>query len=156
MSYQNISYNLSQEDVVAVKAALETINQKLPFLINLNKDEVQSLFKLGSKSVDFVQDAASAVENFPSILPPSFDKTEYTKDTSLFKSLNEIKLLVDSLSEKIEDTMMAVGSEAMGASLEVYAYVQTASDRTLGLKSVAEKLKDRFKNQGSRKPKPKS
>jgi hypothetical protein len=39
----------------------------------------------------------------------------------------------------------------MVASLEVYAYVQTAADRTPGLKSVAEKLKDRFKGQGIRK-----
>jgi hypothetical protein len=39
----------------------------------------------------------------------------------------------------------------MVASLEVYAYVQTAGDRTPGLKSVAQKLKERFKSQGVRK-----
>ena len=151
MSYQNISASLSQADLDAIKAALETINQKLPFLVNLDNTDIKSLFKLGSKSADFVEDAAKAASNFPQILPLSFDQDEYKKDTSLFKSLSEIKLLTDSLAEKITDTTMAVGSEAMTASLEVYAYVQTASDRTPGLKTVAEKLKERFKNQGSKK-----
>jgi hypothetical protein len=60
-------------------------------------------------------------------------------------------MLLDSLHEKVDNTHAAVGSEAMQASLEVYAYVQTAKDRVPGLKSVAEKLRERFKGQGPRK-----
>ena len=75
--------------------------------------------------------------------------TEYTKDTALFANLMEIKLLIDSLSEKNDNTYIAVGSEAMTASLEVYAYVQIAVSRTPDLQSVAEKLKDRFRRQSS-------
>ncbi|MFM7855767.1 MAG: hypothetical protein ACKO96_28560 [Flammeovirgaceae bacterium] len=151
MSYQNISYNLVQADIDAVKAALATIDSKLPFLISLDSDERQKLFKLGPKSADFVQDASTAVANFPTILPVSFDKVEYEKDTTLFKALGDLKFLVDSLQEKLDHTYTAVGSEALTASLEVYAYVQTAADRTPGLKNVAEKLKDRFRAQGARK-----
>lgn len=103
-----------------------------------------------------MQDASLAVTNFPNILPTSFDKTEYGKDTTLFKALAEIKLLTDSLQEKVDQTYMAVGSEAMVASLEVYAYVQTAADRTPGLKTVADKLKDRFRRQSARRTPPTS
>lgn len=145
MSYQNISVAMLPADIDEVKAALATINTKLPFLVTLDTSERKALFKLGPKSADFVQDASVAVANFPNILPPSFDKVEYGKDTTLFKTLVEIKALVDSLSEKLDDTYVAVGSEAMVASLEVYAYVQTAADRTPGLRSVADKLKERFK-----------
>jgi hypothetical protein len=148
MSYQNISVSMPQADIDAVKAAITTINSKLPFLITLDAGEKQSLFKLGAKSADFVNDASAAVVSFPQILPPSFDKTEYAKDTALFKTLSDLKMLVDSLTEKIDNTYVAVGSEAMQASLEVYAYVQTAKDRTPGLASVAEKLKERFKKIG--------
>lgn len=151
MSYQNISFTLPQADIDAVKAAIATINSKLPFLITLDADEIRGLVKLGPKSADFVNDAAAASVNFPNVLPASFDKVEYGKDTTLFKSLGDIKQLVDSLKEKLDNTYTAVGSEAMVASLEVYAYVQTAGDRTPGLKSVADKLKDRFKSQGVRK-----
>ena len=151
MSYQNISVNLVQADIDAIKAALVTINTKLPFLITLDAEERKTLFKLGPKSADFVQDASGASINFPNILPASFDKAEYAKDTALFKTLADLKFLIDSLQEKLDHTYMAVGSEAMVASLEVYAYVQTAADRTPGLKTVAEKLKDRFKRQGAAK-----
>jgi hypothetical protein len=140
-----------QADIDAVKGAIATINTKLPFLITLDADERKSLFKLGPKSVDFVQDASAAAANFSNILPASFDKTEYGKDTALFKILADFKIQIDSLQEKIDNTYMAVGSEAMVASLEVYAYVHTAADRTPGLKTVADKLKDRFKAQGARK-----
>jgi hypothetical protein len=151
MAYNNISVTLVQADLDAVKTAIATINSKLPFLVTLDKDERQALVKLGPKSADFVNDASAAVSTFPQILPTSFDKVEYGKDTALFKALNDIKFLVDSLSEKVDNTYMAVGSEAMMASLEVYAYVQTAKDRTPGLGSVADKLKERFKGNTGRK-----
>jgi hypothetical protein len=151
MGYQNISYSMPQADLDAVKAAIATINSKLPFLVTLASDEKQSLMKLGPRSADFVADCNATAGSFPSILPPSFDRNEYTKDTSLFKALSDIKLQLDSVHEKVTDTYTAVGSEAMQASLEVYAYVQTAKDRTPGLKNVADKLKDRFKGQGKRK-----
>lgn len=154
MSYQNISVAPLQADIDAVKAAIATINAKLPFLITLDAQERKELIKLGPKSADFVSDASSAVTAFPNILPSTFDKVEYAKDAALFKVLTDIKMQLDSLIEKIDNTTVAVGSEAMVASLEVYAYVQTAADRTPGLKSVAEKLKERFKNQGRKKTPP--
>lgn len=154
MSYQNISYDLTENDLNAVKASIAAINAKLPFLVTLDAKEIQGLVKLGPKSTDFVTDASSAATNFSQILPGSFDKVEYAKDTALFKSLSEIKIILDSLHEKVNKTYMAVGSEAMIASLEVYAYVQTAAPRTPGLQSVADKLKDRFRAQGKRAPKP--
>lgn len=52
MSYSNISAALSQQDVDDVKAAIKTIESKLPFLVVLTSDEKKGLFKLGSKSVN--------------------------------------------------------------------------------------------------------
>lgn len=151
MAYQNISYTLPQADIDAIKTAIATINSKLPFLVALDGDEVRGLVKLGPKSADFVADAAAAAVNFPNVLPPSFDKVEYGKDTTLFKNVSDIKQLIDSLKEKLDNTYVAIGSESMVASLEVYSYVQTAADRVPGLRSVADKLKERFKGQGPRK-----
>ena len=144
MATTNISSVVSNEDLTALKTAIETINSKLPFLINLPDDQLSSLFKLGPKSADFVSDSLDAMNNFPQILAPSFDKTEFTKDANLFKQLSEIKMLLDSLSEKILDTHRQVGSEALDAALQVYAFVQIGQDRVPGLKSVADKLQERF------------
>lgn len=151
MSVNNISAELSDQDVEEVKAAFKVIESKLPFLVNLPDDELASLFKLGSKSADFVSDAQDAADNFGQILPSTFDKKEFLLDATLFKKLAIIKLLCDSLSEKINDTYRKVGSEAMNAALELYAHVQINSEKVPGLKSVADKLKERFKKARSNK-----
>jgi hypothetical protein len=147
MAYQNISYEMSQTDYADIMAALDTLNTKMPFLITLDAKDVKSVFKLGPGSADFAQDSYAAAKAFPQILPPSFDVTEFGKDSMLFKQLSDVLLILDSLQEKVTDTQLAVGGEAMTACLEVYSYVQTAKDRVPGLHSVAEKLAERFKKQ---------
>ncbi|MFL5729759.1 MAG: hypothetical protein ACJ75J_09770 [Cytophagaceae bacterium] len=151
MSYQNVSYVMPQADIDAVKAAIATINSKMPFLITLSEDEKKTLFKMGPKSVDFVQDCLTAVQGFPGILPANFNTVEFTKDGTLVKSLVDIGMQLDSLSEKVNDTLMAVGSEAMASSLQVYSYVRVGADHTPGLKSVEEKMNARFKRHPRKK-----
>lgn len=145
MFHSNISATLSAQDVADVKSSIAAIGKKMPFLITLTQKEKGSIIKLGPKSVDFASDAANAATSFPDILPPSFNGEEFQKDSALFATLNEIALELDALQEKVNDTLIAVGSEAMSEALEVYAYVQTAAPKKPGMKSVAEKLKARFK-----------
>jgi hypothetical protein len=49
------------------------------------------------------------------------------------------------LTEQVDDTLLAVGSDAMTSSLTVYDYVKTAAKKTPGLKTIAEQLGERFK-----------
>ena len=156
MSYNNISASISSEKMKAIKEAIALINNDLPFLISLSVDERRSLIKLGPKSVDFVINCANVASNYPQILPSGFDSSELSKDSLLFEQLSEIKMLLNSLNEKINDTTTAVGNEAMKSSLTVYDYVKTAAKSQPGLKSVAEDLQKRFKGQGKRQTPPKS
>ena len=155
MNKTQISYVMPQADFDAIKAALALLIAKMPFLISLKPEEISALTKLGEKSVDFAQDAYSASLNFSNVLPPIFDKVEYAKDTALFKNMSEIKMLVDSLHERVNSTYMAVGSESMTASLIVYELLQSASKTTPGLKSIVEQLGKRFKKSGRKASKSK-
>ena len=145
MSYNNISASISSEKMKAIKEAIALISNDLPFLISLSVVERQGLVKLGPKSVDFVKNCANVASNYPQILPVSFESAELTKDAGLFEQLSEIKMVLNSLNEKINDTTTAVGNEAMKSSLTVYDYVKTAAKSQPGLKSVAEDLQQRFK-----------
>lgn len=156
MNKTQISYVMSQADFDAIKTALTLIVTKMPFLISLKPDEISALTKLGEKSVDFAQDAYSASLNFPNVLPPIFDKAEYAKDIALFKNMSEIKMLIDSLHERVNSTYMAVGSESMTTSLIVYELLQSASKTTPGLKSVVDQLGKRFKKTSKNVAKSKS
>ena len=151
MSYQNISESISFESLKAIKEAINVITTNLPFLIALSAEERRALTKLGPKSVDFVRDCKTVANNYPQILPSGFNVAELDKDSLLFEQLSEIKMLLNSFNEKLNDTTMAVGSEAMKASLTTYDYVKTAAKSEPGLKSVADQLQQRFKGQG--KPK---
>src|SRR5687768_872965 len=130
MSYQNASFTFSQADIDAVKAAIATINSKLPFLVVLDALERETLVKLGPKSADFVYASSAVMAAFPEIVPASFNKSEYRKATALFNTLGEIKSQLDSLCENIDCTYRTIGNDVLNTSLEIYAYMQTAAHRT--------------------------
>jgi hypothetical protein len=144
MSYQNISAQLSDKDLNDIRAAIALIHQKLPFLVNLTKKERRQLFKMGDKSLTFVSDGVVAAQQNPGILPSAFDLPEYQQDFALAQHLNEILMELQQLTEEVDDTLMAVGSEAMQSSLAVYDYVKTAAKHQPGLKTTAEQLGERF------------
>ena len=120
MAYQNITATLSQKDIQEIKAALQTIQQKLPFLITLSVEERRKLFKMGDKSLAFVKNSLTAAQSNRDILPASFDLDEFVRDYQLAATLTELLLGLRQLTEQVDDTLMAVGSEAMGSSLTVY------------------------------------
>ena len=145
MPYQNITATLSDADIKEIKAALQTIQNKLPFLVNLTADERRSLVKMGDKSLAFVNNSLNAAQVNRDILPASFDVEEFIRDYQLAVALTELLAGLRQLEEKVDDTLLAVGSEAMNSSLTVYNYVKTAAKNTPGLKSLAEQLGERFK-----------
>jgi len=145
MAYQNIAATLSPQDIQEIKAALQTVQKKMPFLITLSTEERRKLLKMGDKSLAFVNNSVTAAQSNREILPSTFDVEELVRDYQLATALTELLISVQQLAEQVDDTLMAVGSEAMSSSLTVYDYVKTASKKTPGLKTVAEQLGERFK-----------
>jgi hypothetical protein len=145
MAYQNIAATLLPQDIQEIKAALQKVQQKLPFLITLSTEERRKLVKMGDKSLAFVNNSITAAQSNREILPATFDVEELVQDYQLAAALTELLTSMQQLTEQVDDTLMAVGSEAMTSSLTVYDYVKTASKKTPGLKTVAEQLGERFK-----------
>ncbi len=150
MPYQNISAQLSAADIQAVKDAVAAVRQKLPFLVSLTNDERKSIYKAGN-SLSFVQGSLQAAKNNPGILPASFDAAGFESDVNLFAVLTELNTVVAQVASEMDDTRMAVGSEAMGESTQVYNYVKAAAKTTPGLKPVADQLGERFQKASPQK-----
>ena len=121
------------------------MQKKLPFLVTLSPEERRKLLKMGDKSLAFVKNSVSAAQSNRDILPASFDVEELVRDYELATTLTELLTSMRQLTEQVDDTLLAVGSEAMTSSLTVYDYVKTAAKKTPGLKTVAEQLGERFK-----------
>ena len=140
MSYQNIDAAVSAADLQAVKDAFALIGQKLPFLTSLTVEERRAIFKVGPGSLAFVQNTLTAAQNFPQVLPSSFDKAAFQQDVALFGLLTELTTVAESLTSQIDDTRMGVGGEAMRAATQVYKLLQASEDTVPGLKPVVEQL----------------
>lgn len=154
MPYQDINETVSEQDLQAIRQAIATIQAKLPFLITLSTIERQRLFKMGDKRMTFVQTSLNAAQSNRNILPASFNLEAFSNDYQLALALMEIEMSLNQLSEQIDDTLLAVGSEAMTSSLTVYDYVKTAAKKTPGLKGIAEQLGTLFRAMKNRSPKP--
>ena len=65
MPDNQVSAEISEADQQAVLAAIETIRQKLPFLIDLTPEQRRSLPKMGDKSRAFVSKALTIAQSTP-------------------------------------------------------------------------------------------
>ena len=139
MPYENISATISDQAMAEIKGAIAAIHTHLPFLINLTPDERRKRFKMGDKSLAFVRNSVTATQNNPDIVPGNFDIAEFNRDYQL--------------TETVDDTLLAIGSESMASSLLVYDYAKTTSRHSPGIKSVADQLGERFKAVGKRRSK---
>jgi hypothetical protein len=72
MPVNRISATLGEAERQAVFAAIQTIRQKLPFLIDLTPEERRALPRFGEKSRGFVEQALQVAEQNPDIPPRSF------------------------------------------------------------------------------------
>lgn len=143
MSTSKVSARLTPADREAVMQAITTIKEKLPFLVDLTTEERKSLPKLGDKSRAFVSKALEIATQNPDFLPRSFDLDEMRRDIELFEALYPILLSLTQLQELVDDTSVAVGSEAYAAGLMVYNYAK-ASGKGAGLDSMVDDLGRRF------------
>ncbi len=152
MPAKNVNAELQPKDLDTIKTSLKAVQTKMPFLIHLSVQERRRFLKMGDKSLAFVTNSLSAAQSNPEILPSSFDVASLSRDYQLSRDLLEVQTLLRQLNEQVDDTLLAVGSEAMTNSLSIYDYVKAAAKREPGLKGLAEQLGERFKKIRRRSP----
>jgi hypothetical protein len=153
MPENRVSASLSQTNQQAVLDAIQTIREKLPFLIDLTPDERRSLPKLGDKSQAFVTQALTVATQNPDILPRAFDVAEFQQDVNLLAALQPLTAALTQLQELVEDTYLKVGSEAYAAALAVYQYAK-ASGKGAALDGLIQGMAQRFARKTSKPAKP--
>jgi hypothetical protein len=124
MAQNRVDATLAQADVDAVMAALVTIRQKLPFLVNLSAEDRRALPKMGDKSQGFVRAAQQVAALHPEILPGTFNGADLQKDVVLFDALKPISIELALIGGLIDDTLLEVGSEAYAAALVFYQHAK--------------------------------
>ena len=136
------------EDQDAVMNAIATIRQKLPFLVDLTKEDRKTMAKLGNKSQAFVKKAVDVAVQNPGILPATFDLNQVRNITQLLDDLGPIQIAVDQLKKQLDDTVIATGSQAYQSARDVYAVAKSRFGRAK-LETAASDLGQRFRKKKS-------
>ena len=156
MANPNISASLTTAQKTTLKNNFAAILAILNFLVNLTPRQRKTLFKMGPKSVGFVQLALQIAKNNPQIIPSSFNISEFEKDVNLSVDFVEIESVSKPLAEGISDTLLAVGTEAMAQANKVYDLVKVAAKSDANMDELRKQLAERYKGQGKKKTLPTS
>lgn len=148
MANPNISASLTAAQKTTLKNHLTAVSGLLNFMVNLTAKQRRTLFKMGPKSVSYVQLALQIGKNNPAILPSNFDVNEFEKDVKLTMDLSDIETILMPLAEGLSDTLMATGTEAMQKSNQVYDLVKVSAKTDSNMKVLAKQLGERYKKTG--------
>lgn len=150
MAQNLVSATLTEETKNQIFAKLAEIKSALDFLLSLQPKEVRSLFKPGNTFAPLIDKAYQVVVDHPEILPSIFDKEEFIRDYQLSKDLTPIDNQINELSESVSKTLMAISSDALNGTLEIYAAVKQNKDKVPGLNVVAAEMAEFFKKAGKK------
>lgn len=143
MTQNLMSLALSADDLEAIDAALSALEARLTGLVALQPDERRGLTKMGDKSEAFCRQTLTVLAQNPQVIPPSFDLVEARADLAAVDVLRPRLARLRRLTERAEDSEMALGSDVMIASLEGYALLKV-SGRNQGLEGLRQSLSARF------------
>ena len=143
MTQNLMSLALSADDLEAVDAALSALEARLAGLVALQPDERRGLTKMGDKSEAFCRQTLTVLAQNLQVIPPSFDLVEARADLAAVDVLRPRLARLRRLTERAEDSEMALGSDVMIASLEGYALLKV-SGRNQGLEGLRQALSARF------------
>lgn len=145
MAAQNlVSATLTTEIQTEILQKITEIKNALNFLLTLQPKEVRGLFKAANGFAPLIDKAYQAVKDHPEIMPAVFDKEEFFRDCALSKDLTPIANQVKELAESLGKTKMAIDSDSLNGTMEVYAAVKQNRDKVPGLNVVAEEMAEFF------------
>lgn len=130
-----------------MKASLADIRAKMPFIMEMASKTKRALPKMGDKSRAFVHKAMEVATQHSDYLPRSFDLEEMRRDVALFEDVYPIAMELSQLQAEMDDTLVAVGSDAYSAALQVYRHVKAHGEGS-GLDALVDDMGQRFGRKG--------
>lgn len=143
MSQNLISLTLSEADYAEIDSALAVLERHFKPLIDLSVAERRSLTKMGDKSEAFCRQALRVLDQNRQVLPPTLDLAEAQRDLAQFDALSNRAVRLGVLQGKVDDSLMALGSDIMSASLEGYALLRVVGAGS-GLEQLRQDMSARF------------
>ncbi len=115
---------LTQEDLSFILQKLTELNERMPNLSDLTKEDKKALNKIGESSVTFINNALEIITHNNKFLPKSFNDAEFKQDVETFSVLGKIISQYQILFEKMVDTHMIFADSCYKKALDIYKYAK--------------------------------
>ena len=136
-----ISAQISDEDLQTVLQAINTIQQKLPFLLKLSPGDKKTIAMLEDGRYPFASKAVDYASREISICPNKQLLEEAKKDMDVYDKLQTIDREMNRLSEMVTDTRKRAGAELYEFARFAYKMAKiSASLGTPGTQSIVDDL----------------
>lgn len=124
MSQNLVDLQINLATIEQLEAAIVQMETSLAGLISLTPDQRRELTKMGEKSEAFCRAALNVAQQHIGIMARDFDLEGFQRDQQALDLLRPRILRIAHLYQRMIDTEMALGSDLMAASLEVYGAVK--------------------------------
>jgi hypothetical protein len=143
--YRKNIKSIPENELSKMLALLQELKASLTFTINLSQEERKQLYKVDERRLGFVENACREMEKNSSILPGFLDVQSAKDDLKLFQQLKTIEIQIEELLNKVYDTRVQAGHQAMQASRLFYNSVQQAKASGIsGADSLHQLLKQHY------------
>jgi len=126
MSQNIVDMQIDSGILDPLDAAITQMESSLASLVSLTPDQRRGLMKMGEKSEAFCRAALNVAMQHSGIMARDFDIAGFQRDQQALDMLRPRILRIAHLYQRITDTEMALGSDLMVASLEVYGALRVA------------------------------
>lgn len=128
MAYKNVFTGLDASRIARIMSLLDQLEAELRFTIKLKPAERSSANPVGKRRKTLLEKAIMWARQFPLILPGFRNINEFERMYFDYTSLLPVKAKLSSLSERLSDTVMQIGSNNLSVSLSFYENVKEAME----------------------------
>lgn len=144
MSQNLVELQIDPANLEQLEIAIIQMENSLVGLISLTPEQRRGLTKMGEKSEAFCRAAVDIAQQHSGIMARDFDLAGFQRDLRALDMLRPRVLRIAHLYQRIVDTEMALGSDLMAASLEVYGVLKVAG-KGKGLDEARRNLSARWR-----------
>ena len=155
MQQDLVSRVVTKELQAQVLQLIRQIHEKLPNLIALPVGERRSRPMLGAKSQKYTRVCLATLAQNPELIPRGIDIEAALADLEAMDNLMVVLQALQQLTELVEDTVAALGSDAMFVANLGYGLIKSVG-KSSGLDEIVKELSYRHARPRRKKPTPES
>jgi hypothetical protein len=156
MNENLINLTLTSAELKEVTDALEIVTEKLNAVLSksITKETLDTMQKLGDRSIFFTQRAIEIASQEPSLVPSYLDVNQAKTDLALFLQLQDLDTKMQYLANLLQNNKSLAGAEALDFANDFYNTIRFLKNNNHPVaKQAFEELSDRYQKQKRKKSK---